>query len=132
MATHWSAMKRYQLRYWSLMTVYAVLLIGVIQLFSHAPPSGSLKYALAVAPALPILGVIAVFGRYLVEEADEFRRMMVVHSVLWGLAFVLAVTTVWGFLEVLAAAPHVALYWVFPIYCVGMGLSQPFLYWRYR
>ena len=32
---------------------------------------------------------------------------MVVQSMLWGLAFVLAVTTVWGFLETMAGAAHI-------------------------
>jgi uncharacterized membrane protein len=129
----WSpAMKRYHARFWPTMIAYVVLLFAAVWLFKHHPPAGVAKYLLAVAPALPILAVIVILGRYLVEEQDEFRRSMVVQSMLWGLAFVLAVTTVWGFLESMAGAAHIPLYWVFPIYCAGMGIAQPFLYWRYR
>ena len=42
------------------------------------------------------------------------------------------VATVCGFLETLAGAPRLPLYLMFPIVCAGMGLSQPFLFRRYR
>lgn len=126
------AMRRYQRRFWPLMVAYAALLVAVIRIFETHPPAGPLKYALAVAPAVPVLGVIVLLGLYLVEEADEFRRMKVVQAMLCGLGLVLGVTTVWGFLENLAGAPRLPLYWVFPIYCLGMGLAQPIIGWRYR
>jgi hypothetical protein len=61
---------------------------------------------------------------YLVEEADEFRRAIYVQSMLWGLGFVLALTTLWGFLELLAGAPHIAAWWVFPIYAVAQDAAH--------
>ncbi|HEX7761410.1 MAG TPA: hypothetical protein VF459_18030 [Caulobacteraceae bacterium] len=129
----WSpALKRYQARFWPTMIVYALVLWGAIHLLQTGHPAGLTKYALAVAPAVPTLAVIAILGRYLVEETDEFRRMLTVQSMLWGLAFILAVTTVWGFLEGMADAPHIPMFYVFPAFCAGMGLSQPFLAWRYR
>jgi len=133
MHTKWSpAMRRYQLRFWPTMIAYAVLLVAVVWLFRVHPPQGALKYALALAPAVPILGVIVIIGLYILEETDEFRRMQTIQSMLVGLATVLAAGTTWGFLEALADAPHIPSYYVFPIYCIGMGLAQPVIAWRYR
>jgi hypothetical protein len=125
-------MRRYQALFWPLMVVYAVVLYTVIKRFETDAPTGAMRYAAAIAPAIPLLGVIFALGRYVVEETDEFARLKLVMALLGGLGFTLAVTTVWGFLEVLAGVPQVPLYHVFPIFCIGMGLSQPIVWWRYR
>ena len=129
----WSpAMRRYQQRFWPLMLAYLVLTFGVAWMIKHAPPPGFWRYLAAAAPALPIVGVIVVFGLYLGEITDEFRRAVIVQSMLWSLGLVLAFCSVWGFLEMLADAPHLALWWVFPIYCVGQGVAEHIIRWRYR
>jgi hypothetical protein len=125
------ARRRYQQRFWPLMGLYMVLIFGVALLIKHAPPPGAWRYLAAVAPAVPIIGIIAVFGLYLGELTDEFRRMVIVRSMLWSLGFVLAFSTVWGFLEMLADAPHLQLWWVFPIYAVGQGLAEHLIRRRY-
>jgi hypothetical protein len=126
------AMRRYQRRFWPLMAAYVVLIIGVSWMIKHSPPPGAWRYLAAAAPALPLVGVIAVFGLYLREIADEFRRAVIVQSMLWALGLVLAFSTVWGFLEMLADAPHLQPWWIFPIYCVGQGVAEHIIRWRYR
>jgi len=127
-----SAMRRYQQRFWPLMAGYAVLVFGVAFLVKHARPPAPWLYVAAVLPALPLLGVIAVIGLYVHEEADEFRRATYVQGMLWSLGLVLAFTTVWGFLELLANAPHLELWWIFPIYCVGQGVAHHLVRRWYR
>jgi hypothetical protein len=51
---------------------------------------------------------------------------------LWGVGLTLAIMTVWGFLEIYAAAPKLPSFWAFPIFCFGMGVAQPFIKRRYR
>jgi hypothetical protein len=127
-----TAVRRYYLRFGIAMGLYAVALAAAIELLRVVPAGSPGRYGLAVAPALPLVGVIVAIGRYLVEEADEFRRMLLVQSMLCGLAAILTITTVWGFLELFAGAPRLQLFLVFPIFCAGMGVSQPFLFRRYR
>ena len=124
--------KRYAGRFASGMVSYVVLLIAVLWWMNAAAPQGWLRYVVAVVPTLPILGVLAAMGIYLKEEPDEFGRAVLVQAMLWGLGFILAFTTVWGFLEELAGAPHFPLYGVFPIFCGGMGISQLIVRLRYR
>ena len=133
MAQPWSpAMKRHQMRVWPTLAVYAVVLTLVIRLFGSRPPTGVLRYLAAAAPAIPLMGLIAINARYLVEVTDEFRRLAMMLSMLCGLAVVLAVTSVWGFLEVLAGAPMVPLYHVATIYVVAQAVAAPVIAWRYR
>lgn len=124
--------KTYRRRLWISMAAYVVILFSVSWLFRHAPPAGPIKYLLAALPALPIVGVVAIMGFYLVEESDEFTRMKAVQAMLWGLGATLAVTTVWGFIENYAGAPHVPAFMVFPLFCAGMGVGQCVNRWRYR
>jgi hypothetical protein len=48
-------------------------------------------------------------------EPDEFQRAVWAEAFSWGTATTMVATTVWGFLE-MAGAPHVPLYWVFPLF----------------
>jgi hypothetical protein len=125
-------MRRYMRRLWPTLALYAVVLIAVIRLFDTHPPQGPLKYAAALAPAIPVLGVIWLYGRYVIEEDDEFRRLQIILSLLIGLAVVLGATTVWGFVEVLAGAPHIPAYFVAPLFCVAQWLGMFLVAWRYR
>lgn len=128
----WAPTRRYWVRYGIAMAAYAPMVVGAGWLIQQSRPAGPLLYVLALAPAVPVLAVIAFLGRYLIEERDEFRRLQMVLTLLGGIAFVLAVTTVWGFLQLLARAPLLPLYWVFPMFCGGMFLAGPFIAWRYK
>jgi hypothetical protein len=126
------ALRRYHLRFWPLMGTYVAALAIVRVVLRRTSPDEPLLYLIAVAPAVPLIGVVLVLGRYLVEEQDEFRRNMLIQAMLWGLGFMLCVTTVWGFLEVLAGAPHFPLFLCFPLFCLGMAIATPLLKWKYR
>ncbi len=126
------ASKRYTARFATAMMLYVIVILAAVWWLNTAPPEGWLRYVVAVTPALPILGVLAAMGLYLVEETDEFGRTVLVQAMLWGLALVLAFTTIWGFLEELAAAPRFALYGEFPVFCGGMGVSQLFVRRAYQ
>ena len=126
------ATRRYLGRFIPLMIVYVIVILGVSLAFRHLQPEGPLAWALAIAPALPILGVIAVMGLYLREETDEFQRAVLIESMLWGIGLTLSGSTVWGLLEFYVDAPRVPVFWAFPMFCGAMGLSQFFVRARYR
>jgi hypothetical protein len=120
------AKSNYLKRFMPFMTGYVLILLGVTWLFNHAPPTGYLRYVAAIAPALPLLGVIWAMGRYLLEEPDEYVRMYAARTYLWATGLTLAVCTIWGFLENLAGAPHAPLFLVFPLFCACLGAVQGF------
>lgn len=93
------ATKRYLIRMIVLMSAYMIFLFGAVWTFRHTHISGIPAYALAVLPALPIIGVFWAVMRLLIEEPDEFIRMLQVRQSLFATGFCLTIMTVWEFLQ---------------------------------
>jgi hypothetical protein len=126
------AAKRFMRRNLITMLLYVLSLVLAIGVFLRYHPTGVLAYLLAVLPAIPLTGLLAIFGLYLAEEKDEFQRSIGVQSMLWGIGGTLAVTNIWGFLESFVHLRHLnpsldaVIFWIF------VGISIPFLLRRYR
>jgi hypothetical protein len=123
MVARTSAWKRYNWRLIWLSFAYAILLIAAVYGFRHHLVPDALKYPVAVLPALPIMGIFAAMGRYLVEEQDEYVRMLMVRQSLWASGFALSVATVWGFLENFDLVEHVDAYSVAVVWFFGLGIG---------
>jgi len=126
------ATRNYLRRFGLAMTIYVVVVMGSLRLVDAYHPKGPLLWLLGVAPAIPIMGVIAAMGLYLMEETDEFLRTVLVQSLLWGIGITMGLGTAWGFLENVEAVPHFPLYLIFPVFCGAFGLAQPFVRRRYQ
>lgn len=120
---HSSAWKRYNIRVVWLTLLYAVFLVAATYGFKHGLLSGFAAYIAAILPALPIIGIFAAIGRYLVEESDEYQRMLLVRQTLWASAFALSMATIWGFLEAFAVVGHVDAYYIAVLWFGGVGLG---------
>lgn len=118
------AIGRYTRRLAGFMGLYVVLILGVGFLFRHAPPSGPLAWGAAVLPALPVLGVFWTIFRLLVEEPDEFMRMMLVRQALFATGFCLTVMTVWEFLQTFdVVAPGTGGFGTAFFWFMGLGIG---------
>src|SRR5438067_741361 len=117
------ATKRYNLRMIWLWLLYAVFLFAAIYTFKHRLLGGIAAYLVAILPAIPIIGVFAAVGRYLVEEGDEYLRMLMVRQTLWASGFALSLATIWGFLENFALVSHIDAYYIAVVWFFGLGLG---------
>lgn len=93
------AIRQYLIRLFVLMSLYIVTLIAAVTIFKAGAVSGIPAYALAIAPALPVIGVFWAVMRFLVEEPDEFMRMLLIRQCLVATGFCLTVMTIWEFLQ---------------------------------
>jgi hypothetical protein len=93
--------------------------------------SDTVRYAIALLPAIPLVGVIALVAQAISAEEDEFQRTVWAEAFLWGTASTMVATTVWGFLE-MAGAPHVPLYWVFPFFTAATLVAISVVRQRYQ
>ena len=118
-----SAINRYNVRVIWLSLLYAAFLLGAILAFNHRLVAGPLAYLAAILPAIPIIGIFVAIGRYLVEEQDEYVRMLMVRQTLWASAFALSLATIWGFLESFGLAGHIDAYYVAVAWFGGLGLG---------
>ena len=114
---------RYQRRVVILSLFYAVFLIAAVYAFKHHLVGGAFAWITAILPALPIIGIFAAMGLYLIEEQDEYVRMLMVRQTLWASGFALSIATVWGFLESFEMVSHVEVYWVSVLWFGGLGLG---------
>lgn len=117
------ATRRYNVRVIVLSLLYSALLIGAVYAFNHHLVSGPAAWVVAVLPALPIVGIFVAIGLYLVEESDEYVRMMTARQALWASGFALSITTIWGFLESFEMVRHVEAYYVSILWFAGLGLG---------
>jgi hypothetical protein len=85
---------------------------------------GWAAYLVAILPALPIIGIFAALGRYLVEEQDEYVRMLMVRQMLWASGFALSLATVWGFLDNFQLVGHADGYWLVVAWFFGLGIGS--------
>lgn len=118
------AWKRYNWRAVWLSLAYAIFLIAAVYGFKHRLIPGALTYPVAILPALPIIGLFAAMGRYLVEEQDEYVRMLMVRQTLWASGFALSGATIWGFLESFDLVGHVDGYYIVIAWYFGLGIGS--------
>jgi hypothetical protein len=123
MAVRTPAWKSYNGRLIRLSLAYAVFLVAAVYGFKHELVPAGLRYFVAILPALPIIGIFGAMGRYLIEEQDEYVRMLMVRQVLWASAFALSLATVWGFLDNFGLVGHADGYWMVIAWFVGLGLG---------
>lgn len=117
------AMKRYNRRMIWLWLIYAAFLFVALYTFTHRLLGGSGTYLVAILPALPIIGVFVAVGRYLVEEQDEYLRMLMVRQTLWASGFALSLATIWGFLESFDLVDHIDAYYIAIVWFFGLGVG---------
>ena len=117
------AQRRYNRSVILLSLAYALILFGVITFFKNSSPTGLSAYAAAILPALPIIGVFFAMGLYLVDEQDEYLRMLTVRQTLWASGFMLSVATIWGFLENFDLVHHIDAYYAAVLWFGGLGLG---------
>ncbi|GGB17255.1 hypothetical protein GCM10011380_03480 [Sphingomonas metalli] len=117
------AQQRYNRRALWLSIAYMALLLPAVYLLSRHMVGGPAAYVIGVAPALPICGLFWAMGLYLVEESDEYLRMMQTRALLVATAIALTATTIWGFLEGFELVPHLPAYIWSVVWIGGLGIG---------
>ena len=119
-----AALKRYNLRVGVATLGYLVTLFLAIRLVRGGLVEGPLAWLLAILPGLAVIGIFWAFARLLVEETDEYRRLLLVGQTLIATAFTLSVATMWGFLENFGLVAHVDGFYIAVLWFVGLGLGS--------
>ena len=117
------AQRRYVLRIAVSMALYMIFLATALRFVATGRVSGPLAYVLGALPGLAVIGVFWAIGKLLVEETDEYQRMLLVRQTLIATAFSLSLATVWGFLENVELVPHVDAFYIAILWFAGLGLG---------
>lgn len=119
-------MSRYLRRLAVAMAAYLVTLFVAIRFVGDGIVTGPAAYVLGVLPGLSVAGVFWAIGRLLIEEQDEYLRMLLVRQTLVATGFTLSIVTVWGFLENLDLVPHVDAFYIAVLWFGGVGVGSVF------
>ncbi|WP_271079422.1 hypothetical protein [Aurantiacibacter sp. MUD61] len=114
---------RYLIRIAVAMVIYLGSLFAAEILIEDQGMSGWRAYVLAALPGLSFAAVFWIFVRLIVEERDEFFRMLYIRQVLVATGLALTAAAVWGFLETYMPVPHVRAFWWPTIWCFGLGVG---------
>lgn len=115
--------ERYLLRIGVAMAIYLTSLFACEWLIEDAGMDGWPAYALAALPGLAFAAVPWIFTRLIVEERDEFLRLLYIRQVMVATGLTLTAAAIWGFLETYVAVPHIAAFWWPTIWCLGLGIG---------
>src|SRR3954447_4098891 len=113
------AWKRYNWRVIWLSLLYVAFLLPAVYGFKHQLVPHSAAYFVAILPALPIIGIFGALGRYLVEEQDEYVRMLMVRQVLWASGLSANNAAAWGILQYFGLGGHSYCFWLIAIWFAG-------------
>ncbi len=120
-------------RYTRRMIPISLAYVGAVGLASRLIPDNAAAngatVAIALVPGLAALGWIWAMARLLVELDDEYLRMLEVRKFLIATGFALSITSVWGVLELFTTVPALPVFFVWPLWCVGLALGQ-LVNWR--
>ena len=117
------ALRVYNRRVLFVMALYMLAMIGGGNLHHQFEAGSPMLWVLAIAPLLPLMGMIWAMYRYYLDEDDEYLRHKAVTGALVGLVLVLVFGTVWGFLEMYGLVGHIWNWWVFPLWALGLGIG---------
>lgn len=127
MAAYNPAFRRYIRRFVPLTIAYgASVSLATAVIPDHAPASLGI-IAIAVLPGLAVVGWLWAMARLLVELDDEYLRMLEVRKFLIATGTTLALTSIWGILELYTpAVPKLPVFFVFPLWCLGLAVGAVF------
>jgi hypothetical protein len=117
------AMKAYNRRMIFAALSYVLLLLGGVTIVRYYAPPVPVRVLLAIAAAAPVLGMIRAMALLIREESDEYQRMRIVQQSLVATGFLLAIATLYGFLNAFDLAPRADAYLVVPVWAVGLGVG---------
>ena len=118
------AQKRYVVRVFISMAAYMVTLSVALHTIPRGIVTGPLAYILGALPGIAVAGVFWAIGRLLVEETDEYQRVLLVRQSLVASAFSLSIATIYGFLENVSLVPHIDAFYIAILWFLGLGVGS--------
>lgn len=104
-------------------TIFGLSVGAARYLIGQGHVDGPLLWVFAVIPGLAMIGIFYTFGMLIVEQKDEFIRMLLLRQLIIGTGIALSFATVWGFLESFGLVAHIYPYYVAVAWIVGFAFG---------
>jgi hypothetical protein len=119
-----AAHRRYVWRIAIAMAGYVATLFLAEFLIDKLGVGGLLAWVLALLPGLCVASVFWALGRLLVEERDEYLRMVLARQLLTASGLTMVGVSIYGFLDLYHLVPVVPLYWLTFLFFIGLGFAS--------
>ena len=106
--------RRFLIRIYSSAAVVVLSAVAAEYLIKHGLVEGPLVWVLALIPGLAMVGTLYAIGMLIIEQKDEFIRMLILRQLIIGTGIALSFAAVWGFLENFGLVDH-----IYPLYFVA-------------
>ena len=117
--------QKFRIRAFLFMGAYvAVNIAAITGAFDDMKPRGAWGFSLAVAA--PVIGHIWSYLIWM-RDSDEFVRAITAKRFIVATGVTLAITSIWGFMELYAKAPHISAAMVYPLLWASFGVISPFI-----
>lgn len=100
------ARRRYTWRLAAAMAAFLLTFALAEYGIGHGGATGATATLLALLPGCCVAAVFWALGRLLIEETDEFRRMLLTRELLIATGITMTVVTIWGFLAEYQILPY--------------------------
>ena len=107
------------------MGVYLVSLPAAVHFVGQGVVSRTdpLAWILALIPGIAVAAIFWAYGKMLIEETDEYQRLLHVRQSLIATGFTLGLVTIYGFLENFGLVGHVDAFYVAILWFFGLGIG---------
>lgn len=117
------AQRRYKRRMAATAGFYLAALFAGNYLIDTVGVTGPIVWLLALLPGLGVMGFIVAIALLIVEEQDEFLRLLIVRQTLVATGIALSAATVWGFFEEFGLVFHIEGFWWAVVWFFGFGIG---------
>lgn len=115
--------RRFLVRLAGAAIILALSVSGARHLIGQGTAEGPLLWALAVIPGLAMISIFYAYGMLIVEQKDEFIRMLLIRQLIIGTGIALSFAIVWGFLEEFGLVMHMYSYYVAVAWLLGFAFG---------
>ena len=115
--------RRFLIRLGGSAAIVGLAVVTARHLIGQGLVGGPLVWALALAPGVALVGIFYAYGMLIIEQKDEFIRMLVLRQLVIATGIALSFATIWGFLEEFGLVVHIYPYYVAVAWIVGFAVG---------
>jgi len=105
---------------------YVATLTGGRYLARHEAVHGAAVWLLAIVPGLAVMGMIYASVMRIIEQEDEYLRMLSIRQFMVATGITLSLITICGFFQEFGLVGPIELYWVFVLWCFSLPIGMLF------
>ena len=117
------ANRRFLFRLGAAVIVLGLSVVAARHLIDPQLIGGAAVWVVAVVPGLAMVGIFYAYGMLIIEQKDEFIRMLIFRQFVIATGIALSFATVWGFLEEFGLVDHLYSYYGAVAWIVGFAVG---------